>query len=301
MIAKKNTEVIFDASQNKSRIMHTSNANTERTLGALQEWFADCPFAIVAFSGGVDSSLVSFVANRFLGGDRNWSVISDSPSLKRSELEAATEFCRQHGIPLRVIKTAELSNPAYASNPSNRCYHCKHTLYGELQSIAASLAGSWLLNGTNVDDLGDYRPGLQAADEFRIRSPLAECGLDKQAVRALAAALGLECWDKPASPCLSSRIAYGQPVTEAKLRQIEQAEAILAAAGFRIARVRHFGSEARIEVPVEEIRRLREAMPNLEWSLLQLGFARVTVDPEGFVSGKLNRSIQTPSVQLPIL
>lgn len=257
----------------------------------LVQWFRDCRFAIVAFSGGVDSSLVAYIANHLLGCERTVSVISDSPSLKRSDLEEAKAFCRSHRIPIKIIETREIENPDYFLNPSNRCYFCKHTLYSDLQPMASEISGSWILNGTNMDDLGDYRPGLKAADKFGVYSPLADCGLNKDAVRELAFALGLECWDKPASPCLSSRIAYGQPVTREKLRQVEDAETLLGRAGFPIARLRHFGGEGRIEVPRGEIPRLRNAFRSLEPAIRALGFARVTLDAEGYVAGKLNRII----------
>ena len=219
------------------------------------------------------------------------AVISDSPSLKRADLRQAEAFCGHHEIPLRVIGTREIDNPDYYLNPVNRCYFCKHTLYDDLQLVLAEHPGSWVLNGTNVDDLGDYRPGLEAATQFRVRSPLAECGMDKRAVRDLAAAFGLECWDKPASPCLSSRIAYGQPVTRTKLKQIEDAEEILHRLGFPIARFRHFGTEGRIEVPPGDLSRLKERCEVWEPEIRNLGFEKVTVDEEGFVSGKLNRAI----------
>ena len=282
-------------------LVFTMPSNSNATLDALQQWFGDCPFAIVAFSGGVDSSVVSFLANRFLGSERNLSVISDSPSLKRSELQAAIAFCRRYQIPLEVIATRELDDPRYASNPSNRCFYCKQTLYRELQPLASRHNGSWILNGTNVDDLADYRPGLPAADQFQVRSPLAECRLTKTSVRDLAAALELECWNKPASPCLSSRIAYGQPVTEHKLQQIEEAEAILSQAGFTVVRFRHFGWEGRIEVPAEDLPRLKTVFAALEPSLRRLGFDRVIIDEEGFVSGKLNRVLAELNTNLPIL
>lgn len=259
--------------------------------GSLVKWFEQCPFAIVAFSGGVDSSLVAFLANRQLGANSNIAVISDSPSLKRADLKQAEEFCRRHGIPIRIIGTREIENPDYYLNPVNRCYFCKHTLYDDLQALVDEHPGSWVLNGTNVDDLGDYRPGLEAASQFKVRSPLAECGFDKPAIRELAAALDLECWDKPASPCLSSRIAYGEPVTRTKLRQIEEAEEILNGLGFPIARLRHFGNEGRIEVPAEQVSRLKELFGAVEPAIRRLGFEMVTLDEEGFVSGKLNRAI----------
>lgn len=265
---------------------------------SLVNWFAECEFAIVAFSGGVDSSLVAFLANVLLGREANKAVISDSPSLKRSDLRQAEVFCRRHGIPLQIIGTREIDNPDYYLNPVNRCYFCKHTLYDDLQLVLAEHPESWVLNGTNVDDLGDYRPGLQAATQFQVRSPLADCGMDKRAVRELAAALGLECWDKPASPCLSSRIAYGQPVTRTKLKQIEDAEEILKRMGFPIARFRHFGSEGRIEVPPEDISRLTDLFHVMEPEMRSLGFDKVTLDEEGFVSGKLNRAIGMAAITL---
>ncbi len=266
----------------------------------LADWFVGCKFAIVAFSGGVDSSLVAFLANRLLGSGANLAVISDSPSLKRADLIQAEAFCRRHGIPLRVIGTREIENPDYYLNPVNRCYFCKHTLYDDLQALVAEHPGSWVLNGTNVDDLGDYRPGLMAADKFKVHSPLAECGMNKSAVRELAAAFGLECWDKPASPCLSSRIAYGMPVTREKLKQIEDAEAILNRMGFPIVRLRHYGSEGRIEVPTEDVPRARGLLSAWEPELRKLGFEKVTLDDEGFISGNLNREIGvTGSAQLP--
>lgn len=255
----------------------------------LKQWFTDCPSAIVAFSGGVDSSLVAWLARRELGRERCTAVISASASLKLSDLDAGKGFCLENDIPLEIVRTEELLNPDYFLNPVNRCFFCKQSLYTELKPMAKA-AGAWLLNGTNVDDLGDYRPGLQAADDFAVRSPLAECGIDKDGVRALAAAANLSCWDKPASPCLASRIPYGQQVTERKLRQVEDGEAILAAAGFPVTRIRHHGDLARIEVPAESVASLQGHACLAE--IAKLGFETVEVDPEGFVSGKLNRVLE---------
>lgn len=258
---------------------------------ALQRWFSSCPGALVAFSGGVDSSLVAFLARSLLGRERVVAVISASPSLKLSDLDDAKAFCLEHDIPLRVIRTAELDNPDYYSNPANRCYFCKHTLYSDLDAHVQEFAGWWILNGTNHDDLADYRPGIQAGTEFQVRSPLAECGVQKTEVRALASALGLQCWDKPASPCLSSRIPYGQRVTERKLRQIEAGEKILNDLGFVVARVRHHDGKAVVEVPEERLGDLERVAGIVEGHLLDIGFRAVEIDSEGFVSGKLNRSI----------
>jgi len=257
----------------------------------LQSWFQDCPFAITAFSGGVDSSLVAWLATHLLGPDRSLAVISASPSLKLSDLDEAKQFALENGIPLKVIVTRELENESYLTNPVNRCYFCKQTLYTELAELAASYPGSRVINGTNCDDLGDYRPGLRAASEFQVRSPLAECGLNKQAVRDLAAGLKLSCWDKPAAPCLSSRIPYGMRVTPSKLRRIEAAEAWLQAHGFRICRVRHPEGTARVEVPPENLPALTTLRTEMETAFHNLGFEHVEIDAEGFISGKLNRAI----------
>lgn len=258
----------------------------------LQEWFSDCPFALVAFSGGVDSSLVAWLAAHLLGPERHLAVISASPSLKLSDLDEGKAFAARHNIQLQVVETEELHNPNYASNPANRCYFCKHTLYTELTALAAAHHPCWILNGTNTNDLGDYRPGLQAASEFEVRSPLAECGYDKDAVRALAETLGLECWNKPAAPCLSSRIPYGQRVTVEKLRRIEAAEAWLQHRGFEICRVRHDGeSTARIELETERVPEATSVLEDLEPAFKKMGFTHIDVDQEGFASGKLNRAL----------
>lgn len=261
------------------------------SLQKLEDWFRDCPGALVAFSGGVDSSLVAFLAQHFLGADAALAVISASPSLKLSDLEEAKQFALNNNLPLRVITTQEMDNPNYFSNPSNRCYFCKHTLYDELAGLRSEFPEWWVLNGTNVDDFGDYRPGLKAADEFQVRSPLADCGISKEGVRELAEHFALDCWDKPASPCLSSRVPYGDRITVAKLRQIEDAEAAVKAAGFPINRVRHFGDRAKVEVPSEDVVELNLKQDTLRVALIEIGFETVEFDEEGFVSGKLNRSI----------
>jgi uncharacterized protein len=260
-------------------------------LARLDDWFAACPGLLVAFSGGVDSSLVAYLARRHLGVERSLAVISASPSLKMSELDGARKFARHHGIPLKVIVTREMDNENYTSNPSNRCYYCKTTLYDELDGMSGSHPDWWVANGQNTDDLGDYRPGLQAAREHAVRAPLGECGINKDLVRAIAAHFNLECWDKPASPCLASRVPYGQEVTLKKLRQIEGAEEVLSRAGFPVCRVRHFGETARIEVPPERIDELAQLADAIRPKFRALGFVHAEIDPEGFVSGKLNRAL----------
>lgn len=262
-------------------------------MDSLEAWFGECPGAILAFSAGVDSSLVAALARRFLGPARCLAVISASPSLKRSELEEGRQFCAALDIPLKIVHTRELENPSYQANPVNRCYHCKHTLYEELREVAAGHPGWWILNGQNADDASDYRPGIEAADEFSVRRPLAEAGAGKEAVRRMARELGLPVWDKPASPCLSSRIPYGEPVTLEKLERIERAEELLQTLGFRAVRVRHRGSRASIEVEKERIEGLRAQFAAIESRLKALGFASASIDNEGLVSGKLNRRISS--------
>lgn len=262
---------------------------------SLRNWFSDCPFALVAFSGGVDSSLVAWLAAELLGPERHLAVISASPSLKLSDLDEGKAFAARHGIRLQVVETRELQNPQYAANPANRCYFCKHTLYTELTGLAEAHAPCWILNGTNQDDLGDYRPGLQAASEFEVKSPLAECGFSKEDVRNLAAEAGLECWNKPAAPCLSSRIPYGQRVTVEKLRRIEKGEALLREQGFAVCRVRHEGESARIEVESERVEEAGELLGRILPVFQDFGFKSVELDREGFVSGKLNRELGVTS------
>lgn len=261
------------------------------SLTRLEKWFADCQGSITAFSGGVDSSLVAFLARRFLGKNRSIAAISASPSLKMSELEEARNFAERHDISLQVVVSGEIENPNYFTNPANRCYYCKDALYEELEELRRNHLRWWVLNGTNLDDCGDYRPGLEAASEHAVRSPLAECQISKEEVRAVAAHFQLDCWDKPASPCLASRIPYGERVTLEKLRRIEAAEAWLKEAGFPVSRVRHFGENARVEVPEEEVSRLGGKSEELRRAFADMGFDSAEIDPEGLVSGKLNRAI----------
>jgi uncharacterized protein len=264
----------------------------DRAAVRLDHWFSDCPEAAVAFSGGVDSALVAYWARQCLGRERVTAWTADSPSLKRRDLELARRFCTRHDIVMRELTTNEIDNPDYASNPVNRCYFCKSSLY---QALALKLADTthevWVCSGANLDDQGDYRPGLRAAEEANVRHPLLECAIGKRTVRALAQEHGLELWDKPASPCLSSRIPYGQPVTREKLARIEAAESWLQGRGFPVCRVRHMGEGAVVEVPVERQAELFSVWLELRPAFLALGFNTVDVDAEGFVSGKLNRAV----------
>ena len=265
-------------------------SQVEELLGRLEAWFNSVEGSLTAFSGGVDSALVLFISHKFLG-DKGIGVIADSPSLKRRDLNLARGFCEQFGITLRVIRTGELENPNYASNPDNRCFFCKDTLYRKMEGLKDEYPGYYFLNGTNKDDHGDYRPGLQAASNHGIHSPLSDCGISKSEVRLLAKHFALPVWNKPASPCLSSRIPYGQEVSETKLQQIEQAETFLNEQGFEEVRVRHFGEEARIEVPASAVEKLLPLKDQIQSHFAELGFKTATIDTEGLVSGKLNRSI----------
>jgi uncharacterized protein len=261
-------------------------------LEEIDVWFQrNCTRSIVAFSGGVDSCLVAYLARKFLGKSNMHAVIADSPSLKRKDLEIAESFCQEQDITLEIIHTRELDNPNYASNPVDRCYFCKFTLYDELALIAEKYPDSTILNGQNYDDLGDYRPGIKAAKEFRVLKPLADCNFTKIDIRQMAQHFGLSTWDKPASPCLSSRIPYGQEVTIEKLRQIEEAENMLNALGFEEVRVRHFGETAKIEVPNAQVTLLKKHERSIRKNMSDIGFKDCEIDEEGLVSGKLNRAI----------
>jgi pyridinium-3,5-biscarboxylic acid mononucleotide sulfurtransferase len=247
----------------------------------------------VAFSGGIDSTVVAMAAFEALG-DCAVAVTAVSESLAAGELEEAEELARRIGIRHRVIRTEEFSNPDYRRNNPDRCYFCKSELYGRLKGMLAELRADIIASGANLDDMGDYRPGLKAASEHGVRHPLQECGFAKSEVRALALAWSLPTWDKPATPCLSSRIAYGEDATPERNRMIDQAEQWLRERGFHILRVRyHKGDLARIEVPLEGLSRFVEL--ELRGELLSafrgLGFKFVTLDLEGFRSGSLNSVI----------
>ena len=248
----------------------------------------------VAMSAGVDSVVVAKAAFLALS-DKAFAVTAQSPSLASGELEQARQFAGLIGIQHQVLQTTEFSNPSYIQNQGDRCYHCKSELYGQMAALAHSLDGQTLLNGTNTDDLGDYRPGLQAATENKVRSPLAECGINKAGVRAMARYWNLPVWDKPASPCLSSRVAYGEEVTPERLQMIDQAEQFLRQQGIEPVRVRyHKGDLARVEVPPEYIEQLMasDLREILERHLRELGFQFVTIDLNGFKSGSLNQLLQ---------
>jgi len=266
--------------------------NYSQKLEKIEHWFNEnTQKVIVAFSGGVDSCTVAFLARKFLGKENTIAIISSSPSLKQKDLEIANEFCNKYDINLEIIETKEVDDPSYYTNPVDRCYFCKTYLYVELRIIANKYPGSVILNGQNYDDLSDYRPGNKAANEFNVLSPLADCQLSKNDIRELAKYFNLPTWDKPASPCLSSRIPYGQDVTINKLKQIEEAENILNELGFEEVRVRHSNNIARIEVPENRLSELIIIDEEVKNRIIQIGFSECEIDKEGLVSGKLNRVI----------
>ena len=249
---------------------------------------------LVAFSGGADSTLVAWAAHAALG-DRALAVTARSESLAPSEAESARELARRVGIAHEEIAYSELAVPGYAENPPERCYLCKGELFRRLTTLACERDLAVVLDGTNADDLADFRPGRQAAEELAVRSPLVELGWSKQAIRAALRGLDLQVWDKPSSPCLSSRVPYGEPITREKLDQIGRAEAALRALGFRELRVRHHGSVARVELPRADLSRVLAGglADEIVARVRAAGFAFVALDLEGLRSGSLNRLLPT--------
>ncbi|MCS6782614.1 MAG: ATP-dependent sacrificial sulfur transferase LarE [Gloeomargarita sp. SKYBB_i_bin120] len=261
----------------------------EAYVDALYRWFQPWERVIIAYSGGVDSTLVAKVAYDVLG-HRALAVTAVSPSLSPEALQEAQEQAQYIGIPHELIATRELANPNYASNPVNRCYFCKSELHDQLQTLVQRYGAAQIVDGVNADDERDYRPGIQAARERGVRSPLSELGIDKLTVRAISRHLGLPWWDKPAQPCLSSRFPPGEPIDAAKLHRVGRAEQYLRQLGWRVLRVRSSGDTARIEIPAEQIPAFIQTtdLPALVQYFQQLGFRYVTLDLEGFRSGKLN-------------
>lgn len=248
---------------------------------------------VVAFSGGVDSALVAKVAAMALGPNAI-AVTAVSPSLASGELEQAQSVAEGIGIRHEIVRTDEFSNPEYVRNSPDRCFHCKTELYTQLDLIKARFPDAVVANGMNVDDAFDYRPGVRAAAEHQVRSPLVECGIGKNTVRSLASHWALPVWNKPATPCLSSRVAYGEEVTPERLRMIDQAESCLRELGFSELRVRlHKGELARVEVPIAELARLfdESLRATIARRFKEIGFRFVTVDINGFQSGSLNELI----------
>ena len=266
------------------------NIGTPGELIALRERVAGLESVVVAFSGGVDSALVLKIAVDALDPIRVLAATARSPSVPRGELETVAALAEEIGARHEFVDTHEFDNPDYLANPSNRCYFCKDELYTHLARLAERRGFQTVINGVNADDLGDFRPGLTAANQHRVAAPLAECGISKAQVRDIAATLGLSIHDKPASPCLSSRVQYGESITPEKLRQIDAAESFLRTLGFRELRVRHHANLARIEVPLGEVPRFAD--PELRKlvadRLREIGYQYVTLDLCGFRSGSMN-------------
>ena len=259
-------------------------------LEQLKELFTEMDQALIAYSGGVDSTLVAKIAYDVLG-DRALAVTAVSPSLLPEELEDAKIQAATIGISHKIVETQEMDNPNYTSNPVNRCYFCKSELHDTLKPLALELGYPYVVDGVNADDLHDYRPGIQAAKERGARSPLAEIGVTKAEVRQISQQLGLTWWDKPAQPCLSSRFPYGEEITIAKLQRVGRAEIYVRNLGWQNLRVRSEGDTARIELSPDKIKDFVSTtdLPTLVSAFQNWGFIYVTLDLEGYRSGKLNQ------------
>jgi pyridinium-3,5-biscarboxylic acid mononucleotide sulfurtransferase len=264
----------------------------QKRLTELEEILAPYGSALVAFSGGVDSSLALAVAARALPKHRVLAVTSNNETYLPSELDLARTFVESLGIEHLVVNTRELDDSNYASNPTNRCYFCKSTLYSDLAKLAEEKGYACVVDGANKDDEGDYRPGRKAARELGVVSVLSEAGMSKAEVRELARYLGLPTWDKPALACLSSRFPYGQEITPEKLSQVARAEEFLRREDFKQVRVRHHGEIARLEVGPEELERAFAMRERISTELLDAGFLYVTLDLAGYKSGSLNAALK---------
>jgi uncharacterized protein len=275
------TPVEFDHAQTVS--------GTVPKLRALEAALERLGSLMVAYSGGVDSAFLAATAHRVLGS-RMLAVLADSPSLARRDMEQACAFARSLEMPLRVVATGELERPEYARNEADRCFHCKDELFAVMESLGKELGFTRIAYGMNADDKRDFRPGQRAAEDHAVLAPLAEAGLTKIEIRALAKAAGYELWDRPAAPCLSSRVEYGRTVTREVLEQVEKAEESLRQLGFHELRVRHHGELARVEIARGELPRALslEMLDAITAALKQAGFQYVTLDCSGFRSGSMN-------------
>jgi uncharacterized protein len=280
-----------------TRTTTTRSTTTNEALAAkaarLHDILAGYRSVLIAFSGGVDSAYLAIAAARALG-TRALAVTADSPSYPDAHRQLALTIARDFGFAHEMIRTAELERPEYRANPANRCYYCKDELYSHLAALARTRGLAIVVDGNNADDRGDYRPGRQAAREHGVRSPLDEADLTKDDVRALARDAGLASWDQPASACLSSRIPYGQPVTDERLRQIERAEEVLRGLGFSIFRVRHHDTVARLEIARAEMSRALDPDVNaaLVSALKAIGYQYVSLDLQGYRLGSLNEALR---------
>lgn len=272
--------------------MNVTEDVAQQKLVKLEALLTGLEEVIVAFSGGVDSSFLLWAAHNVLGA-RALGVTGRSESVAGGQIEEAQQLAKDLGVRHVVLDTAELQDPLYVQNPTNRCYHCKTELFTKLEAFAAREGIRWIVEGSNLDDMHDYRPGMQAVSEHGVRSPLKEVGLTKAEIRALSKEAGLPTWDKPAMPCLSSRIPYGMFVSPEKLAMIDRSEAYLRGLGFRDLRVRHHGDIARIELPPHDFPKLLEGntAAAVAQTLKEYGFKFVTLDLKGFRSGSLNEGV----------
>lgn len=279
-----------------------NRAKLENRLAELEATIFPHGSALVAFSGGVDSSLALAIAARALPKYRVLAVTSNNETYLPSELDLASDFAESLGVEHLVVNTRELDNPNYSSNPTNRCYFCKSTLYSDLEALARERGFGCVVDGANADDEGDYRPGRKAAKELGVVSPLSLAGVGKDEVRALAQYLGLRSWDKPALACLSSRFPYGQEITPEKLTQVARAEEFLRSRNFRQVRVRHHGEIARLEVGPEEMERAFVEREEISTELKDAGFLYVALELDGYKPGSLNAALRKPGKKtLPVV
>jgi pyridinium-3,5-biscarboxylic acid mononucleotide sulfurtransferase len=278
-----------ESAQKEAETAQAPGAETVAKLRALEDRLAGLTNLMVAYSGGVDSAFLAATAHRVLG-DRMLAVLADSASLARRDMEQARAFAESIGMTLRVVQTEELDRPEYARNDADRCFHCKDELFGVMESLGSQLGFTNIAYGMNADDTRDFRPGQRAARDHAVLAPLADLGLRKAEIRSLAHAAGYTLWDRPAAPCLSSRVEYGRPVTREVLEQVEKAEESMRQLGFREMRVRHHGKVARVEIARHELPRAlsMEMFDAINAALHQAGFQYVTLDCAGFRSGSLN-------------